>query len=100
LYASNDLISVYGGQRPRTTELGKDLHLLSSHFASLVFMGGFHGALMGMAQSRIVMGAQESLMRAAIPELLPRNRLGFAVDLFNAAYGAPWFAGSAILGIL
>jgi MFS family permease len=74
--------------------------LLSSLFAPLVFMGGFHVALLGMALWGIGMGAQESIMRAAIAEMVPRNRLGFAFGLFNTAYGAAWFAGSVVLGIL
>ncbi|MFH0823997.1 MAG: MFS transporter [Pseudomonadota bacterium] len=74
--------------------------LLSSFFAPLVFMGGFHGALLGMALWGIGMGAQESIVRAAIAEIVPTNRLGFAFGLFNTAYGAAWFAGSAVLGVL
>lgn len=74
--------------------------LLSSLFAPLVFMGGFYPALLGMALWGIGMGAQESVMRAAISEIVPRNRLGFAFGLFNTAYGIAWFLGSALMGVL
>ncbi|MEW6138787.1 MAG: MFS transporter [Thermodesulfobacteriota bacterium] len=74
--------------------------LLSSLFAPLVFMGGFQLGLVGMALWGIGMGAQESIMRAAIAEVVPTNRLGLAFGLFNTVYGAAWFIGSAFMGIL
>jgi len=72
---------------------------LSSLFAPLVFMGGFQWALVGMALWGVGMGAQESIMRAAIADLVPTNRLGFAFGLFNTAYGLAWFLGSVLMGI-
>jgi len=74
--------------------------LLSSLFAPLVFLGGFQAALVGMALWGVGMGAQESIVRAAIAEIVPRHRLGFAFGLFNTAYGIAWFMGSALMGIL
>jgi len=74
--------------------------LLSSLFAPLVFIGGFHWALAGMALWGVGMGAQESIMRAAIADLVPTERLGFAFGLFNTGYGVFWFVGSALMGIL
>ncbi|MBI5571242.1 MAG: MFS transporter [Desulfomonile tiedjei] len=74
--------------------------LLSSLFAPLVFLGGFQAALVGMALWGVGMGAQESIVRAAIAEMVPRNRLGFAFGLFNTAYGVAWFLGSALMGFL
>jgi len=46
------------------------------------------------------MGAQESILRAAIAGLVPRERRGTAYGIFNAGYGLAWFAGSALLGVL
>ena len=40
--------------------------LISSLFAPLVFLGGFYTALIGMALWGVGMGAQESIMRAAV----------------------------------
>jgi MFS family permease len=74
--------------------------LLSSLFAPLVFIGGFYEALVGMALWGVGMGAQESIVRAAIAGMVPRNRLGFAFGLFNTAYGVAWFLGSAVMGVL
>jgi MFS-type transporter involved in bile tolerance (Atg22 family) len=46
------------------------------------------------------MGAQESIMRAAIAEMVPANRRASAYGIFNAGYGLFWFLGSAVMGIL
>jgi MFS family permease len=74
--------------------------LLSALFAPLVFLGGFVTALLGVALWGIGMGAQESILRATIAEMVPPSRRGSAYGLFNAAYGLAWFGGSALLGFL
>ncbi len=74
--------------------------LLSAFFSPLVFLGSFYPALLGILLWGIGMGAQESIMRAAIPEMVSQNKRGSAYGVFNAGYGLAWFAGSAILGIL
>jgi MFS family permease len=47
-----------------------------------------------------VMGIHETIMRAAIADLTPIERRGFAYGIFNTVYGASWFFGSALLGLL
>ncbi|MDP4208413.1 MAG: MFS transporter [Bacteroidota bacterium] len=74
--------------------------LLSSFFAPMVFMGGFNWALAGMVLWGIGMGAQESILKAEIAEMIPSERRGTAFGSFNAAYGLFWFAGSALMGYL
>jgi MFS family permease len=74
--------------------------VLSAFFAPLVFMGGFWGAVFGMALWGVGMGAQESILRAAIATLVAPARRGSAYGLFNAAYGIAWFLGSALMGYL
>ncbi len=74
--------------------------MLSLLFAPLVFLGGFYLALAGMAMWGVGMGAQESIMRAAVASMAPRERLGFAFGTLNAAYGLLWFMGSLLMGIL
>jgi MFS family permease len=69
-------------------------------FAPLVFLGGFHLAMIGAALWGLGMGAQESVMRAAIADMVPANRRGSAYGIFNAAYGLFWFLGSALMGFL
>ncbi len=72
----------------------------SMFFAPLVFLGSFSLALIGMALWGMGMGAQESIMRAAIAEMVPVNRRGTGYGIFNTGYGIFWFFGSALMGIL
>jgi len=74
--------------------------LLSAFFAPLVFFGGFNLALLGMALWGVGMGAQESIMRAAVAEMSPVNVRGSAYGVFSTIYGLAWFIGSLSLGIL
>jgi len=48
----------------------------------------------------IGMRAQESIMRAAIADIIPADKRGSAYGIFNTAYGVFWFFGSALMGIL
>jgi MFS family permease len=74
--------------------------LVSALFAPLVFLGNFHVALLGMVLWGIGMGAQESIMRAAVGGMVPAARRGTAYGVFNSGYGLLWFAGSALMGVL
>ncbi|MCX7851151.1 MAG: MFS transporter [Caldilineales bacterium] len=74
--------------------------LLSALFAPLVFLGGFAAALAGMALWGIGMGAQESILRAAVGNMVARERRGSAYGIFNTGYGLFWFLGSALMGVL
>jgi MFS family permease len=73
---------------------------ISSLFAPLAFGGGFGLALAAAIVWGIGMGAQESIMRAAIAEMTPHARRGTAFGLFNMLFGFTWFAGSALMGWL
>jgi len=74
--------------------------LLSSVFAPLVFLGGFYLSLAGMALWGVGMGAHESVMRAAVAGMAPRDRRASAYGIFNTGYGVFWFLGSALIGVL
>lgn len=73
---------------------------LSLFFAPLVFLGSFQAAIWGMVLWGIGMGAQESIMKAAIAGIVPPQRRGSAFGIFNTGYGLAWFAGSALMGTL
>jgi MFS family permease len=73
---------------------------LSLLFAPLVFLGSFQTAIGGMVLWGIGMGAQESIMKAAIAGIVPPQRRGSAFGIFNTGYGLAWFAGSALMGTL
>lgn len=74
--------------------------IVSAFFAPLVFLGGFSVALIGMALWGIGMGAQESVMRAYVAQVAPKERRGSAYGIFNMGYGLFWFIGSALMGVL
>ncbi|HEX5083153.1 MAG TPA: MFS transporter [Blastocatellia bacterium] len=74
--------------------------LLSALFAPLVFLRGSGVALVGVVLWGVGMGAQESIMRAAIAGMVPAQRRGSAYGIFNAGYGLCWFLGSALMGFL
>ena len=74
--------------------------LLSSFFAPMVFLGGFNWALAGMILWGIGMGAQESILKSEIAEMIPSEKRGTAFGTFNTVYGLFWFAGSTLMGYL
>ena len=74
--------------------------VLSALFAPLVFLGGFELALLGMVLWGIGMGALESIIKAALAEMVPRDRRATGFGLFNAGFGLFWFLGSALMGFL
>jgi MFS family permease len=74
--------------------------VLSAFFAPLVFLGGFYSALIGIALWGIGLGAQESIMRAAIAGMSPIEKRGTAYGVFNTIFGVFWFIGSLTMGIL
>ena len=74
--------------------------VLSAFFAPLVFLGGFKLALLGMVLWGIGMGSLESIIKAALAEMVPRDRRATGFGLFNAGFGLFWFLGSALMGFL
>jgi MFS family permease len=74
--------------------------VLSALFAPLVFLGGFKLALLGMVLWGIGMGSLESIIKAALAEMVPRHRRATGFGLFNAGFGLFWFLGSALMGFL
>lgn len=69
-------------------------------YAPLAFFGGFALSLVGALLWGIGLGAHESVMQAAVAEMVSQDRLGSAYGVFGAAFGVAWFAGSAALGAL
>ena len=74
--------------------------ILSAFFAPLVFLGGFYSALGGMVLWGIGMGAQESIIKAALAEMVPKERRATGFGIFHAGFGLFWFLGSALMGVL
>jgi len=74
--------------------------LCSAGFAPLVFSESVPLVVVGMALWGVGLGAQDSILRAAVATMVPVERRGTAYGLFNAWYGLAWFAGSVALGVL
>jgi MFS family permease len=74
--------------------------LISAFFAPMVFLGDISMALVGTILWGIGLGAQESIMRAAVAEMIPLDKRSTGYGIFNLGYGGFWFIGSAIMGLL
>ena len=73
--------------------------LLTLPIPFLAFSYSYSLVLIGIVLWGVVMGIQETIMRAAIADLTPMERRGFAYGIFNTVYGASWFLGSALIGL-
>ncbi|HEY1662775.1 MAG TPA: MFS transporter [Verrucomicrobiae bacterium] len=73
---------------------------LGALFAPCVFFGGFPLALTGMILWGVGMGAQDSLLKATLSQVIPREKRSTAFGIFDTAFGIAWFAGSATMGLL
>lgn len=74
---------------------------LSACFPVLIF--GFNtvsAAAAGIALWGIGMGAQESVLKSAVAALAPKNCRASGFGIFETVFGAFWFVGSWIMGIL
>jgi MFS family permease len=74
--------------------------LLTLPIPFLAFSHSYNLVLIGMVLWGVVMGSQETIMRAAIADLTPVGRRGFAYGIFHTVYGASWFLGSYVMGLL
>ena len=74
--------------------------LISAGFAPLVFLGNAPLVLVGMVLWGVGMGAQESILKAAVAGMVGADRRGAAYGIFNTGYGIAWFLGSAVMGVL
>jgi MFS family permease len=74
--------------------------LLIAAYAPLVFYGGFWAALIGTILWGLGVGMHETVMSAAIAQMVPAYRRASAYGIFTAIFGITWFAGSAVLGAL
>jgi hypothetical protein len=73
---------------------------LGAAFAPCVFLGGFPLALTGMILWGVGMGAQDSLLKAILSKVIPREKRSTGFGVFDTAFGISWFAGSAAMGML
>ncbi|MFA5388416.1 MAG: MFS transporter [Candidatus Omnitrophota bacterium] len=62
--------------------------------------GGYSFLVIAVMLWGAVMGIHETIMRAAIADIVHVEKRGSAYGIFNTAYGLSWFFGSAIMGFL
>jgi MFS family permease len=74
--------------------------VLSSFFALFAFSFNAAAIVCGVLLWGIGMGAQESIIRAAVADIVPVQKRGTGYGIFNAGYGLCWFLGSALMGVL
>lgn len=74
--------------------------LISFTFPLFVFKGGFYLALLGMILWGVGIGAQRSLLKAMIGDMVSKKIRGLAYGVFNMIYGLSWFLGSWLIGVL
>jgi MFS family permease len=74
--------------------------LISAAFAPLVFLGGVQLAFLGMILWGVGMGAQESVIKAALAEMIPKDHRASAFGISQSVFGLFWLLGSVLMGIL
>lgn len=75
--------------------------VLSAPFAIFVFMGrSIPTVLLGIALWGVGMGAQESILKAAVTTMVPKISRATGYGIFECSFGVFWFLGSWLLGVL
>lgn len=75
--------------------------LFSAPFAVFVFaFDSVPMVLLGVALWGIGMGAQESILKAAVTAMVPKNSRATGYGVFECSFGIFWFLGSWLLGVL
>lgn len=75
--------------------------LLAASFAIFIFSLTTRWSLfLGIALWGIGMGAQESVLKAAVSKIVPKQRRSSGFGVFQAAFGLSWFLGSWLSGVL
>ncbi len=74
--------------------------VLSASFPLFVFVNGFKTAIIGMILWGIGIGAQRSLLKAIVGDMISKKMRGSVFGIFNAGYGICWFLGSWLMGVL
>jgi MFS family permease len=75
--------------------------LCSAFFAGFVFLTGNPVLIgVGIVLWGVGMGAQESIMKAAVSSIIPRAHRSAGFGIFETGFGVAWFLGSWLLGAL
>ena len=75
--------------------------LCSTFFSCFIFMTGNARIIgIGIILWGIGIGAQESIMKAAVSGMVPRSKRSTGFGIFETGFGIAWFLGSWLLGAL
>ncbi len=75
--------------------------ILSAPFALFVFgFNNIDSVLLGIALWGVGMGAQESILKAAVTSVVPKSSRATGYGIFEMSFGVFWFLGSWLLGVL
>ena len=75
--------------------------VISAPFAILVFGTKSTSALLlGITLWGVGMGAQESILKAAVTKMVPKSSRATGYGVFECSFGVFWFLGSWLLGVL
>ena len=75
--------------------------VISAPFAVFVFaFDSVPMLLIGVALWGVGMGAQESILKAAVTSMVPKASRATGYGVFECAFGAFWFLGSWLMGVL
>lgn len=75
--------------------------IISAPFSLFIF--GFNSLpalLFGLALWGIGMGAQESILKAAVTSMVPKKNRATGYGIFECSFGFFWFLGSWLLGVM
>lgn len=75
--------------------------VISAPFAVFIFAS--HSVpvlLLGIALWGVGMGAQESILKAAVTTMVPKASRATGYGIFECAFGVSWFLGSWLMGVL
>lgn len=75
--------------------------IISAPFSAFVFLGkSVPMVLVGVVLWGIGMGAQESILKAAVTTMVPKSSRATGYGIFECSFGIFWFLGSWLLGVL
>jgi MFS family permease len=73
---------------------------LPALFAPFVFFGNAQLAFLGMVLWGLGMGAEDTILKALLVDVIPAAKRSTAFGIFDTAFGVAWFLGSAVMGFL